>query len=651
MAIVKMEKLRLYVHKSVSTPVFRAIQKLGVIEFTKIKNTETLNHEEKTIFEFNYASSRLDFAIEFLAQWENQGKRTARIKRSLEGNKVFITDKEIDEVANTFYWNDIVESTQDLEEKMNDTSTKLKELSNEMLILKEWEGLKITLGTPLETRTTKTVFITGQKEDTEKFISALKKNTVLYNIQPIDQEHFIFTFLKKDTDNSLKKISEHEIEITELPKRRGTPSEEIERLDRAIAKNEKLEQKLKKEARVLAKNLPKLKIVGDHIFWKKEKHNLLSSAYKKNGVLIFEGWCPKEYISILKKEITKKTNLFAVEKIKLKENEKPPVEIKNSKIIKPFEAITRLYGLPGSTDLDPTPFLAGFFFIFFGLCLTDVGYGLLLFVITATLLLFFRIPKDTKPLVSLLMLGGISSFLIGMLFGGYLGIDMKYLPEWAQKIQRFDPIANPLPVFYLALTFGVIQIVFGLVLKIVRDIKIGRGKDGLLDQGPWIALIFSLIIFGASKLGFILESSSLPLWLVYASLASLVLTQGRKEDTIIKKFLMGVLSIYNSINFFSDILSYSRLLALGLATSALAFAVNLIAGMVSDVPYVGGILMVTILVVGHLFNLAVNLLGAFIHSARLQFVEFFGKFITDDGRSFNPFKREERYVVVKPTAQ
>jgi len=651
MAIVKMEKLRLYVHKSVGTPVFRAIQKLGIVEFTEIKNKESLKREEKTVFEFNYANSRLDFAIEFLTQWEDCGKRVERIKRSLEGDKIFITGEKIDEIANTFYWNDVVDSAQDLEEKMNDTDTKLKELNSEMLILEKWKELDMALSTPLETKTTKTVFLIGQKEEAEKLLNTLKSTKILHNLQIINQEHFILTFFKKNTDISIKKISENKLEIIELPKRRGTPIEEIERLGRAIVKNQKLERELRKQAQTLAKNLPKLKIVGDHIFWKKEKHNLLSSAYKKNDVLIFEGWCPKTHIAILKKKIGEKTKLFAMENILPEKNENPPVEIKNNKIIKPFEAITRLYGLPGNKDLDPTPFLAGFFFIFFGLSLTDVGYGLFLFIITATLLIFFRIPKDTKPLISLLMLGGISSFLIGMLFGGYLGVDMQYLPQWAQKIQMFDPIANPLPVFYLALTFGVIQIVFGLILKIIRDAKIGMMKDGLLDQGPWIALIFSLILFGANKIGFNLISSSLSIWFIYGSLLSLVLTQGRKENTVIKKFFMGVLSIYNSINFFSDILSYSRLLALGLATSALAFAVNLIAGMASDVPYIGGILVVIILVVGHLFNLAVNLLGAFIHSARLQFVEFFGKFITDGGRSFNPFKREERYVVIKPTAQ
>ncbi|MCK5591630.1 MAG: V-type ATP synthase subunit I, partial [Candidatus Pacebacteria bacterium] len=136
-------------------------------------------------------------------------------------------------------------------------------------------------------------------------------------------------------------------------------------------------------------------------------------------------------------------------------------------------------------------------------------------------------------------------------------------------------------------------------------------------------------------------------YFVYIAFASVMICAGRKGKGVIGKVFGGILGLYGSIGFFSDVLSYSRLLALGLATSALAFAVNLIASMVEGIPVIGTILVVIILVGGHAFNLGVNLLGAFIHSSRLQFVEFFGKFISGTGRPYTPFKREERYVVIE----
>jgi len=133
------------------------------------------------------------------------------------------------------------------------------------------------------------------------------------------------------------------------------------------------------------------------------------------------------------------------------------------------------------------------------------------------------------------MLGGLSSFLIGLLFGGYLGIDTSLLPAWTQKIQQFNPIENPLPVFYLALGFGVLQIMFGIILSIVREAKNTTLTQGLLDHGPWLALFIALILWGGNTLNIISGNPTFFVWGIYGALTSLVLTQGRKEKSLIKK--------------------------------------------------------------------------------------------------------------------
>jgi V/A-type H+-transporting ATPase subunit I len=297
--------------------------------------------------------------------------------------------------------------------------------------------------------------------------------------------------------------------------------------------------------------------------------------------------------------------------------------------------------------------LAGFFFLFFGLSLTDVGYGLFLMVVALVVLFYFKVPPIIKLFGKLLFLMGLSSALVGLLFGGYLGIEASKLPAWLQAIQVFDPIGNPLPVFYLALALGVVQVMFGMVLKIYSDARNKMLMTGILDQGPWLLLFTSLIFYGASVLGYVnFVTSDDVLILVYLALVTVVVSSGRTGKTVLGKIQMSLLSLYNSIGYFSDILSYSRLLALGLATSALAFAVNLIAEIVSEmIPYVGFILAIIILIVGHLFTLVVNTLGAFIHSARLQFVEFFGKFITGTGQNFKPLTRKETYInIVKDSS-
>jgi V/A-type H+-transporting ATPase subunit I len=331
--------------------------------------------------------------------------------------------------------------------------------------------------------------------------------------------------------------------------------------------------------------------------------------------------------------------------------EEPPVDIVNNSFIQPFEAVTRLYGMPGHKDLDPTLFLAGFFFLFFGLSLTDVGYGIFLMAVATMILTLFKVAPVVRTFAKLLLFMGLGSALVGLLFGGYLGIAPESLPSWLRAIQLFDPIGNPLPVFYLALGLGVFQVMVGMFLKIYSDARNGELMNGILDQGPWLFVFFAAIAYLGVTTGYlnIIATPDQLINLIYVGLVLVVLASGRKGKTILEKVQSAALSLYASIGYFSDILSYSRLLALGLATTALAFAVNLIAEIVYDaVPYVGIVFAGLVLVIGHTFTLAVNTLGAFIHSARLQFVEFFGKFISGTGRLFRPFAREKSYVSITP---
>lgn len=644
MAIIEMQKIRFSLHES-EVDALNEIQKFGLVEFSEISESkrELLETKEKSIFEFDYISNRLDFAVDFLSRYE---KPTGKLRQAIEGTKVRATEAEIKEVSHSFYFNDMVETLQNLEEKMNDDNAKMKALEEEEKLLIPWEGLAIRLAVNKRTATTQTIFVAEEKMPIEELGELLTEKGILNATKRVGEHQCTLTFFKSDYESIERELHEHGFEIVALPKRRGTPKEELARIHRAKAKIARKMEFRKEHVAGLTKHLPKLKMVSDSIFWKKQKHDVISDAYRTKDVLIFEGWCPKAHLDELENTIAKQSAFFAIEKIEPDEGEKPPVEIENRGIIKPFENVTRLYGMPGYNDIDPTIFLSGFFLIFFGLALTDVGYGIILAVATAFIIKRYKVPDELRSFLKLLMFCGVATAIIGAFFGGYFGVDMSTMPAWVRNIQQFDPIKSPIPVFYLSLVAGVAQIMFGLALKIVREAKNNALLDGILDQGPWLALFTSLILFGGNSMGYLGGPQTPYVWFIYASLLSLVLTQGRKEKNIIMKFLKGLLSLYDSVAFFSDILSYSRLLALGLATSALAFAVNLIAQMVQGTPFVGPLLMAIILVIGHLFNLVVNTLGAFVHSARLQFVEFFGKFITGTGRNFRPFKREERYVIV-----
>lgn len=644
MAIVDMQKVRLLIHRKDAREALAAIHEIGLVEFTPLSGIDNVQQNEKTLFEHDYISSRVDFAVSFLSQYIVSKKRFRDI---LAGDTFVVSREEQQRIADTFKADPIIDELQEREKNINHAQIRITELEDMRTLLKPWFSITVPLQKTFDTKHTKTFFLLCDAAIESDLRAYLNDTNVVAGIERVAPHACTVTVFNKDEEVLKKYIAGSDAEEVLLPETELAPKEMYTKLEVEIKELQKYLVQEIREVKKFAPALPKLKVLSDVLRWRKERHDAITGAMSAGSVLVFEGWVPEKKRAVLESAIEKRTALFSLVLLEKDAGEVPPVEIENNALIAPFESVTRLYGLPGSSDLDPTVFLAGFFLLFFGLCLTDVGYGLFVAVLTALVVIVFRLPKETKQLLLLLCFGGLSAAIIGLLFGGYLGVDMGLMPQWAQRIQQFDPIAQPLPVLFLALGLGVVQIMFGIMLKIVRDSKQGELLDGILDNGPWLALFTSLLLLLASSFGFGVESK-VAVWMIYGSLALLVLTQGRREKNIGAKAFKGVMSLYDSVGYFSDILSYSRILALGLATTALAFAVNLIAGLVSEmVPYVGGVLMVLILIIGHIFNVAVNVLGAFVHSARLQFVEFFGKFITASGRQFKPFRQSGRYSHVE----
>ncbi len=645
MAVLPMQKIRLYLHRKNASETLRAIQKAGVLHIEEVTVGEhELVIREKEAFEFNYASSRLDLAVRFLSRYETP---KTGLQAMVEGTKVRTSGTALYEVVQTFDYNAAVDAVQDLERTIVDARGRIEELESERTLLERWRGLDRALAAGRETTCTLTCFVTGANaESHDSLVSICAERSIPYHTLAASDTHRLYAIHRSDEESFLRSVAEAGCATEELPLRRGTPAEELERMERALVTQRSLIDRAEERARDLARDsLDSLRIVSDYMLWQKEKHDLLSTARASAETVVFEGWCPSRDMPTLEERIKNKTEHYALEMIDPREGETPPVELRNHPAVRPFEAVTRLYGLPGHTDLDPTAYLAGFFFLFFGLALSDLGYGVVMVLGLSYILYRYRVPRGIRPMLLLMLAGGCSTVVIGALYGGYFGISMELMPEWVRAIQLFDPIKSPMPVFYLALALGVLQITFGLFLSIVSESRNGRLVQGVLEKGPWVAFfVFSCLLLGA-HLSYVPGSVEVYKYAVYACLASIVLYAAYKEENLFLKPIKGVLSLYDLVAYFSDILSYSRLLALGLATSALAYAVNIIAAMVQDTPYfLGYLFMTVILVIGHLFNLALNVLGAFIHSARLQFVEFFGKFVTGTGRPYIPFKRQERYV-------
>lgn len=660
MAIVPIKKVRLVIHRDDVSKVLELTQKIGVIEFKPVSDIDDFTgvdfaSEKETLA----ILSQIERSVAFLANFET---KLGTYDSLVQGTSIPVKESQLpSSQLSEAELIKILAEVEEIQREINANQEKIRSANEKKVVISPWQTLTISPNA-FNTKFTQTTLIKFTRNIVVKkdglvlsMSQQLEESLVQAGIEgmvtEISNKLASVTIYKTTSSINLlpqvlKNIS---AEIVSLPHIKGLPSEEIVNLELHLQDLHNKTLELKERVTDFAqKNLSALRITHDIYVWEKDRQTVLDEAKATKRVVMMEGWCVADKLPILKAKILESNVLCEVSELTLSKNEEPPVDLKNNSFVKPFEIITRLNGLPGYKDLDPTPFMAVFFLIFFGFSLTDVGYGLILMMLSLPFIIYFVVSESAKQAAKLLFMVGLSTAVIGAFFASYFGINAKYLPEFLLNLQMYDPIANPLPVFYLALTLGVIQVMFGIFLKIVSEAKNGRLISGILTQGTWLFLFTALILYGASILGYITSVSAEKLQtLVYLALASVLLGNGSVGETIGEKIKLGLLSLYNSVSYFSDILSYSRLLALCLATSALAFAVNLIAGIMYDlIPYVGAVLAILVLIVGHVFTIAVNTLGAFIHSARLQFVEFFGKFIAGTGKEFRPLSRKESFISV-----
>ena len=344
-----------------------------------------------------------------------------------------------------------------------------------------------------------------------------------------------------------------------------------------------------------------------------------------------------------------------------------PVSLELGPVVRPMRMLVGMFGMPDYFSFDPTPFLSISFLVFFGSCFGDVFYGLMLCGVAGFLAWKARrYGGGLLDLCMILLYGGISTMIVGMLTGTWAGDLWKpeYLGEGnlLLRIKNATAIVDPLDkavlVLLISLLLGVMNQLYGVTLKGYGLLRRGDVAGALFDAGLWLIALPAFLVV-VSKL-FV----PTPAWLfqggvvvLLAAAVGLVLTQGRKEPSLAGKAITGLVSLYGilggygCVTFVGDTLSYARLLALGLTTAIIGMSVNVMADLVRDVPVAGGVLFVVVLVVGHTLNFAVCILGAFVHSARLIFLEFFGRFYDAQGVRFRPLSLStDRALVVDSRA-
>jgi V/A-type H+-transporting ATPase subunit I len=444
-----------------------------------------------------------------------------------------------------------------------------------------------------------------------------------------------------------KLLRSAEFEQVNFEPMRGTVAELINEHHKKLQRAKSHLQSCTEQASALSENLLKLEILHDHYENLLNREQAKDAAPATEHTVLLEGWVKDRDFARLEK-IVAGFGASSLTKVEPGEDENVPVEIENTSYVRPFESITRLYGMPEYSNVDPTIFLAPFFALFFALCLTDAAYGIIMIGLIVWL---GRKMQGDKKMMRMFTICSVVTVFAGALTGGWFGnaIQTFILGEPNKSVALwFDPIKKPMNFFILSLALGYFQVIFGICVALAHNLKRQDYIAAIFDQVTWLVMLNSLAVFGLSK------ASVLPsvLGSIFAPLAAVsaiaIFVGSEREGGWGQRLGMGGYNLFSTVFFVGDILSYARLMALGMVTAGFGMAINVIVAMVAKipVPVLGIVLAVIIFIGGHLFNLGMSMLSAFVHTLRLQFVEFFPKFFVGGGREFVPLAKKYKHIYV-----
>jgi V/A-type H+-transporting ATPase subunit I len=656
MALAEMIKARIAVHRSVGDELVGKLQALGCCEFT---GENSVTAESAAMLNLRARQRHIDellsdvrFTVRLLEPLEvNKGSSFARML----GDVPTIGLSELEANADEARFRTFVSDLREKERKFTETRAEISRLKGLLAQSVMLNSIKY----PLEFFTTGTEQIGGAvysipKASSAGFISKLGSELgdfVEYQKLPGNDKDTVATFAVLFRKSDLEKLqavsSEFSAGRIDVPKDfELTADEEREKLTAILEKTEKEESLLCAEITSKAdEGLEMARYYGDYWSIISDRIGSMISGIPTDDVFIWSFWMPQECLGMVKGTIAPYEELTEFSLIGPDEGELPPTLLKNPGWSSSMEPLTLMYGTPTYGGVDPTSLMAPFFFLFLGMCFGDAGYGLVLSGVFGYFIVRHQLPPTLRKFFIMLTVGMLFSVIVGALTGSWFGDSITAFPflnslvPLKDALQFLDPMNDPMTLLTISLGLGFVQVIFGLLIAFKNSWKAGDHVSALADNGGWIVFLCGLLLTGLAASGKIAGPiGPLAKYIAFAGALILIATQGRTKANLAGKLFSGILSLYNVTGYLGDVLSYSRLLALGLGSAAVGMVINLLAKLVAGTPYVGIPLAVLIFVIGHLFSIAVNLLGAFIHSLRLQYVEFFGKFYDANGKDFAPLR-------------
>ncbi|UPQ85010.1 V-type ATP synthase subunit I [Ignavigranum ruoffiae] len=632
-----MKKISILARKEDQDKVLQTIQSFQNVEIIDLKDkvsSELLSHFERpqvesTVRKLSRQIDRLDENIAYLVSYVKPKSLWEKLGQGRE-------NYTLDELYQQVHQLDVdllLDTVQEQRDHILALEKDIDKIEQDEALLRQWQKLEMDPKQLKDLKFLKAEIGSIETKNSEEFVQAIQAmDGVAEEIYYTDEYMNYLVVVDKMKETQLEDLlNRFAFKHFDYPFVR--PPQEA--LKNTLAYREQLirvHRDARQRLRYNDQTLWNLKLVKEYIYNVREREKARELILNSSSLFMVSGWTPEEdvmeEIASIRAELVGQPLAILTEDVQLEEIDEVPIKLDNAHIIGPFESLTKQYSLPKYNAKDPTPFLYPFHILFFGMMSADLGYGMILWLLTFIPLKRFDLKAGTRQTLRFFHQLSYGTMAVGLFFGSFFGFNLPF--------KVWDITGNVIEVLILSVVFGIIHLFVGYTLKSVEAFKQKDWKSFYLDAVQWLLMLIGIVILGIN-MAFLNNQALLQkigTWLIIGNVIGMIVVNIVASHNKLVGLGQGALGVIGVAGFMGDLISYTRLAALAISGANIGMAFNMIIGILPPIArFSVGIILFVVL---HALNIFLTFLGAYVHDMRLEYVEFFGKFYEGGGKAFTP---------------